>query len=76
MIFSQDRETLRRMYRDAWHKRLAGGRLSPLESQIADVIAAHPEYHAAIDRGDLAADYLPSSVSWPGPATGTKRSTG
>jgi hypothetical protein len=33
--------------------------LSPLESQIADVIADHPEYHAAIAADDLDRSYTP-----------------
>ncbi len=59
MIFGQDRNELRQMYRDAWQKQLDGRPLSPLESQIADVVAMHPEYHAAITGGDLDRDYLP-----------------
>jgi hypothetical protein len=32
-----------------------------LEAQVADVIALHPEYHAALERGEdaLARDYTP-----------------
>jgi hypothetical protein len=56
MIFGQDRAELRKMYADAWQKHCAGMPLSALESQIAAVIAAHPEYHAAVS-GDLAADF-------------------
>lgn len=48
MIFGQNRDELRAMYREAWRRHLAGERVSPLESQIAAVIAEHPEYHAAI----------------------------
>ena len=59
MIFGQDRNELRQMYRDAWQKQLDGRPLSPLESQIADVVAMHPEYHAAITSDDLGRDYLP-----------------
>ena len=36
MIFGQDRGELRRMYADAWRKRLEDIPLSPLEAQIAD----------------------------------------
>lgn len=59
MIFSSDREALRRMYRDAWSKRREGAALSPLEQQIADVIAKHPEYHAAIEAAGNDRDYTP-----------------
>jgi hypothetical protein len=56
MIFGQDRAELRKMYADAWQKHCSGMPLPALESQIAAVIAAHPEYHAA-DSGDLAVDF-------------------
>ena len=56
MIFGQDRNELRRMYRDAWQKYSDGKPLSPLEAQIAAVIAEHPEYRDAI-AGDLQQDY-------------------
>ncbi len=59
MIFSQDRDSLRRVYRDAWQKRTKGLPMSPLETGIADVIAEHPEYQAAISEDALEADYLP-----------------
>ena len=56
MIFGQDRNELRRMYADAWQKRVAGQVLSPLEAQIATVVEEHPEYHAAVS-GDLDKDF-------------------
>ena len=59
MMFSQDRDTLRRMYRDAWKKSLDGQMLTPLEAQIARVVAEHPEYHAAIDAGDADEQFSP-----------------
>ena len=59
MIFGQDRNELRRMYADAWQKRSEGRPLSPLETQIADVVAEHPEYHADVSGDDLARDYRP-----------------
>lgn len=60
MIFSNDRGELRAMYATAWEKRLAGTPLSPLESQIADVIELHPEYHALLTAGDMQRDYAPA----------------
>ena len=59
MIFGQDRGDLRKMYTDAWQKRCDGMPMSPLETQIADVIALHPEYHDAIVAADLDRDYTP-----------------
>ena len=59
MIFGQDRRELRKMYADAWEKKIAGRPLSPLESQIAAVIAEHPEYQDAIGGAELDRDYSP-----------------
>ena len=56
MIFGQDRNELRRMYADAWQKRLDGKVLSPLEAQIAQVVEEHPEYQGAVT-GDLGKDF-------------------
>lgn len=56
MIFGQDRNELRRMYADAWRKRCDGEVMSPLETQIAEVVAKHPEYHEAVT-GDLERDF-------------------
>ncbi len=53
MIFGEDRSTLRRMYADAWKKLQNGGPLSPLEAEIADVVALHPEYHEALQVENL-----------------------
>jgi hypothetical protein len=59
MIFGQDRRELRKMYADAWEKQVAGRSLSPLEAQIAAVIAEHPEYEDAIGGAELDRDYSP-----------------
>ncbi len=59
MIFGQDRGELRKMYADAWRKRGDGMPLSPLETQIADVIALHPEYHDAMLAAGLDRNYTP-----------------
>jgi hypothetical protein len=56
VIFGQDRNELRTMYAQAWTKHCDDDVLSPLESQIAQVIADHPEYHAAV-AGDLERDF-------------------
>ncbi|HSN52852.1 MAG TPA: DUF1841 family protein [Woeseiaceae bacterium] len=58
-MFGQDRRELRKMYLDAWQKHVAGRPMSPLEAQIADVVAEHPEYHDALTGGDLDRDYTP-----------------
>jgi len=59
---NQSREQLRRIYIEAWRKRRAGLPIEPLEAQVADVIALHPEYHAALEADDdaLARDYTPA----------------
>ena len=59
MIFGNDRDELRRMYADAWQKRCGEQELSPLETQIADVVESHPEYHDAISSDSLDEDYTP-----------------
>lgn len=61
MIFSQDRKQLRKMYSDAWEKRLAGSPMMPLETQIADIVALHPEYHEVIGGADLDAEFSPEA---------------
>ena len=59
MIFGQDRGELRRMYLDAWQKLQRGDSISPLEAQIAQVVAEHPEYHACLDAERLDDAYTP-----------------
>jgi hypothetical protein len=59
VIFDQDRNELRRMYADAWRKRVESLPMSPLETQIAAVIEQHPEYEQAITDDDLDRDYTP-----------------
>ena len=48
MLFNPSRDELRQHYRQAWQKHLGKKPLSPLEAQIVDVIALHPEYQAEI----------------------------
>jgi len=59
MIFGQDRNELRQMYADAWQKFTDKQLLTPLEAQIADVVALHPEYHGDVSGEDLDRDYTP-----------------
>jgi hypothetical protein len=47
-MFGQDRQQLRQVYYDVWHKHSSNHVLSPLEQSIAQVIIAHPEYHALL----------------------------
>lgn len=47
------------MYVDAWRKAREGRPLSPLEAQIADVIADHPEYHGIMAGKELEESYTP-----------------
>ena len=47
------------MYADAWKKRCDSMPMSPLEVQIADVIALHPEYHGTVTAADLEQEYTP-----------------
>ena len=59
MIFGQDRNELRKMYADAWRKHRERLPMSPLEAQIAAVIALHPEYHGDVTSNNLDRDYTP-----------------
>jgi hypothetical protein len=63
VIFSSDRHALRRCFIEAWRKARSGGIMEPLEMQIAEVIAEHPEYHALLERPEAALerDYAPES---------------
>ncbi len=61
MLFTQDREQIRRFYLQAWNKRRDKLPLEPLEAQLVDVIEAHPEYHAILEQGEehLDKDWTP-----------------
>lgn len=53
MIFANaSREELRRRYVTAWQRHRDGLPLEPLDAQIADVIALHPEYQALLEAPD------------------------
>jgi hypothetical protein len=52
MFANAGREELRRRYAAAWQRRCDGLPLEPLDAQIADVIALHPEYHALFENAD------------------------
>ncbi|MCZ6560553.1 MAG: DUF1841 family protein [Gammaproteobacteria bacterium] len=48
-MFPQDRTELRAYYFSAWEKYRQKLPMEPLEIQITDVIAMHPEYHAIVE---------------------------
>jgi hypothetical protein len=50
MFFANSgRDELRRRYAEAWRRQREGLPLEPLDAQIADVIAQHPEYHGLLE---------------------------
>lgn len=56
----QNRDQLRQMYLAAWRKYRAQEPLTPLEGQLAAVIAEHPEYVSWLETGEaLKADFTP-----------------
>ena len=58
---NQNREALREAWRVAWQRHRDGLPLEPLQAQIADVIAVHPEYHAfVVSETSAQADFLPA----------------
>lgn len=65
MLFGNNRDSLRQMYRDALNKSETGAPMTALESQIAEVVMQHPEYRDAINppgghpNDPLARDYVP-----------------
>jgi len=58
-LFGQDRSALRAVWREAWRKHRAGLPLEPLEAQLADLVEAHPEYHAALEDEDPDREWTP-----------------
>ncbi len=61
-MFGGNRDELREKFRSAWHKAREGLPLDPLDTVIAEVVAWHPEYHAALGApaGEpLQREYLP-----------------
>lgn len=49
MLFGQNRDELRRFYLECWRKYRHKLPLQPLEAQIAEVVALHPEYHPLLE---------------------------
>ena len=57
---NQSRDQLRQMYFNAWRKYRERLPLEPVEAQVADVIALHPEYHALLESPEaLHKDWTP-----------------
>lgn len=52
MLFSNNREDLRRQFIDAWQKVKEGRPVTALEDLIGRVVAEHPEYHAVLEQGE------------------------
>jgi hypothetical protein len=52
MFANASRDELRRRYVNAWQRHRDGLPLEPLDAQIADVIALHPEYHGLLENAD------------------------
>lgn len=63
MLFGNSRDSLRRGWLEAFKKSQAGALLTALETQLADLIREHPEYHAWLEHGDdaLQAEFSPES---------------
>ena len=51
----QDREAMRDAWRLAWRRHLERAPLEPLQAQMADLVAMHPEYHAHMATAETAA---------------------
>ena len=60
-MFGTDRTQMRRVYTEAWRKRLSGEPMEPLEQVIASVVERHPEYHRLLENPEntLEKDYTP-----------------
>lgn len=60
-MFPRDRRSLRDMYVEAWRRHGEGLPMEPLQAQVADVIADHPEYQPLLegDEEALERDWTP-----------------
>lgn len=52
-----DRNDMRQVFVTAYRKHSEGQVLQPLESLVADIIDAHPEYHALLEDERIADEY-------------------
>jgi hypothetical protein len=53
-MFSNDRQSHRRMFITAWEKAQAGEPLEPVEAQIVQILRQHPEYHGLMSDTETA----------------------
>ena len=53
-MFGSDRTAMRRVFTEAWQKRLAGEPLEPLQQLISEVVIQHPEYHPFLAQSESA----------------------
>lgn len=51
-MFDPTREEARRIFAESWRKFCASEALTPIETQIAAIVAAHPEYHDVLVHPD------------------------
>lgn len=58
-MFGHDRTALRQVFVEAWRKHQSRLPLEPLEALVADVVVAHPEYHALLSNAELDQEYTP-----------------
>ncbi|MCH9755918.1 MAG: DUF1841 family protein [Gammaproteobacteria bacterium] len=56
MFQAENVQDTRPFFFDTWEKHKHAKPLTPLETQLLDVILAHPEYHAVLDNPSLAAN--------------------
>lgn len=47
-MYTNDRDAYRQSFFITWQKHLKGAVLTPVESQMVDIIQQHPEYHALL----------------------------
>jgi hypothetical protein len=62
-MFYQSRDDTRTIFFSTWQKMQNAQLLEPLEQQIANIIAQHPEYHSILDHPNRFRDqdYLPET---------------
>lgn len=62
MIYGNDPAQYRRFFHETWRKHRERLALEPLEDLVAQIIAAHPEYHALLENPDkIDQDYAPET---------------
>jgi Domain of unknown function (DUF1841) len=59
VFHDQQRDSLRRLYLEAWERRTTGLPVTALQAQVADVVALHPEYHDLLSPESLDRDWSP-----------------